>query len=71
MVKQAKASKAATAESNEDFGPDMTYFVCGSCARQYYDLNNYFYGTTSAKCLWCTKFPKAKDAIKTNVPSSN
>lgn len=63
-----KSTKPAV-ESNEDFGPPMTYFVCDSCARQYYDLNNYFYDTKSSRCMWCTKFPKAKNERATK-PSS-
>ncbi len=57
-------------ESNEDFGPPMTYFVCDTCAHQYYDLNNYFYDTKSSRCMWCTKFPKAKNE-RSVKPSSD
>ena len=61
MVKQAEKQNLV---AEEDFGPEITYFVCDSCAKQYYDINNYFYGTKSARCLWCTKFPKAKNERK-------
>jgi len=38
----------------------MHIYICQGCQRQLYDMDLYFYGTASTKCLWCSKFPKQK-----------
>lgn len=45
---------------NEDFGPDMVQFVCSVCDCKYFDVNMYFRGQASTKCLSCFKFGKVK-----------
>ena len=42
------------------YGPPMQTYICQSCEKQYPDTGLYFYGKSSVKCIWCTKFPKAK-----------
>ena len=54
-VKNQKASK----ESELDI--PMSTYVCTGCGRKLFDMNLYFYGKESTKCLWCTKFPKQKE----------
>ena len=39
------------------YGPAMQTFVCKSCSAKFPDTGLYFYGKSSVKCLWCTKFP--------------
>lgn len=67
----ARTSMKPVESKDEDYGPPMSYFVCDSCARQYYDINMYFYDTKSSRCLWCTKYPKAKNERKPAKPSSD
>lgn len=59
-----KSEPVADTEVVEDLGPELTYFVCDTCANRFYDLKNYFYDTKSTRCLWCSKFPKAKNESK-------
>ena len=49
---------------NEDYGPEMTRFVCSVCDCTYYDTNLYFRGQASTKCLSCFKFGKVKTVTK-------
>jgi hypothetical protein len=48
----------------EDFGPEMKTFICSSCNHRFPDTGLYFYEIVSNRCLWCTKFPKAKNERK-------
>lgn len=41
-------------------GPEMTTYICKGCNNKFPDTGLYFYGVSSTKCIWCTKFPKAK-----------
>ena len=43
-----------------DTGPDMLTFVCVGCSKKFADTGLYFYGVSSTKCIWCSKFPKTK-----------
>jgi hypothetical protein len=47
--------------------PEMLTYECKGCGGRFADLGLYFYGTSSTKCIWCSKFPKAKNVrtIKT------
>jgi hypothetical protein len=47
-------------DTTEDYGPDMQQFVCSVCEEKHYDINHYFKGTVSTKCLWCAKYSKVK-----------
>lgn len=40
------------------YGPPMQKFVCQGCAGIYFDTGLYFYGKSSIRCIWCSKFPK-------------
>lgn len=57
----------AVAGPADQIGPEMSTYVCSSCNQQYPDIGLYFYDVGSVKCIWCTKFPKAKNVrtIKT------
>lgn len=58
-VKKPAAKKVKFKPIDEnDYGPDLTHFTCSSCKVKYYDINLYFKGTKSKKCLSCIKFPK-------------
>jgi|LakMenEpi03Aug12_release.lakeMendotaPanAssembly.Ray.scaffolds.fasta_scaffold182642_3 hypothetical protein len=47
---------------------EISTYQCQACGGKFVDLGLYFYGTSSTKCIWCSKFPKAKkDAPKTTV----
>ena len=56
-VKPVKKVKPKPIDEN-DYGPDLVHFTCSSCKVKYYDINLYFKGTKSKKCLSCIKFPK-------------
>lgn len=45
----------------DQFGPDMLTYECQGCKGRFADVGHYFYGTSSTKCIWCAKFPKAKN----------
>lgn len=42
-------------------GPEMLTYICSDCKKQYPNIGLYFYGASSTRCIWCTKFPKAKN----------
>ena len=44
--------------------PEMLTFECKDCGQRFPDTGHYFYGTSSTKCTWCSKFPKAKNERK-------
>jgi hypothetical protein len=44
--------------------PEMLIFECTSCKQKFPDTGLYFYGTSSVRCTWCSKFPKAKNERK-------
>lgn len=46
-------------------GPTIEQFVCSVCDQKHYDINHYFYGVDSTRCMWCTKYNKQKPKIKT------
>ena len=43
-------------------GPSMSYFECVACKKRFMDTSLYFFEVKSSKCLWCSKFPKVKNA---------
>jgi hypothetical protein len=43
-----------------DCGPEMFTYVCTGCNQKFPDTGLYFYGVSSTRCIWCTKFPKGK-----------
>ena len=49
---------------DEDYGPDMSQFVCSVCDGRFFDVNLYFRGVASTKCIWCAKFGKVKPVVK-------
>lgn len=36
---------------------EMKVFTCKACKKKFPDMNLYFYGNVSEKCMWCRKFP--------------
>ena len=61
-----KQQEAATGPIDQ-IEPEMLTYECKSCSGRFVDLGLYFYGVNSTKCIWCSKFPKAKNVrtIKT------
>jgi len=53
-----------SSDTTEDYGPDMMQFVCTVCDSKYFDVNLYFRGQASTKCLSCFKFGKQKAVVK-------
>jgi hypothetical protein len=53
-----------SSDITEDYGPDMVQFVCTVCDLKYFDVNLYFRGQPSTKCLSCFKFGKVKAVAK-------
>lgn len=49
---------------DEDYGPDMVQFVCTVCDGKFFDVNQYFRGIASTKCMWCAKFGKVRPVVK-------
>lgn len=47
-------------KEEEDYGPPLKHFICETCKSKRFDMNLYFYGIESKKCLWCIKYPKTK-----------
>jgi hypothetical protein len=41
--------------------PEMLTYECKGCGGRFADLGLYFYGVSSTRCIWCSKFPKAKN----------
>lgn len=41
--------------------PDMLTFECVLCKKKFPDTGLYFYGVSSTRCTWCSKFPKEKN----------
>jgi hypothetical protein len=39
---------------------EMHKFTCVSCGKVNFDMNLYFKDIPSTKCMWCSKYPKAK-----------
>jgi len=48
-------------DSNE---PEMLTYECKGCGGRFADLGLYFRGVSSTRCIWCSKFPKAKNERK-------
>ena len=46
-------------------GPEMKQFVCVVCDQRHYDVNHYFYGVDSVRCMWCLKYNKKRPVVKT------
>ena len=44
--------------------PEMLTYEGKGCDGRFADLGLYFYGVGSTKCIWCSKFPKAKNERK-------
>lgn len=40
---------------------EMLTYECKGCGNRFPDVGLYFYGTSSLRCTWCSKFPKAKN----------
>jgi hypothetical protein len=55
--------KQQAAASGPD-GPDMKQFVCTVCDQRHYDVNHYFYGVDSTRCMWCSKYNKKRPVVK-------
>ena len=49
---------------DEDYGPDMSQFVCTVCDGRFFDVNLYFRDVPSTKCMWCAKYGKVKPVVK-------
>lgn len=47
--------------------PEMLTYTCQGCGGRFADIGEYFYGVNSIKCIWCAKFPKAKNERKNIV----
>ena len=45
----------------DQLGPDMLTYECKGCGGRFADVGLYFRGTSSTRCTWCSKFPKAKN----------
>jgi hypothetical protein len=45
-------------------GPDMKQFVCTVCDQRHYDVNHYFHGVDSIRCMWCLKYNKKRPVVK-------
>jgi len=43
---------------------EMLTYTCSGCNKKFPDMGHYFYGTSSTRCTWCAKFPKAKNERK-------
>ena len=44
--------------------PEMLTFECKGCGQRFPDTGLYFYGVSSVRCTWCSKFPKVKNERK-------
>lgn len=40
---------------------EMLTYECKGCGGKFADVGLYFSGISSTKCIWCSKFPKAKN----------
>lgn len=40
---------------------EMLTYECKGCGGKFADVGLYFRGVSSTKCIWCSKFPKAKN----------
>lgn len=40
---------------------EMLTYMCKGCGGKFPDMGHYFYGVNSVRCIWCSKFPKAKN----------
>lgn len=40
---------------------EMLTYECKGCGGKFADVGLYFRGISSTKCIWCSKFPKAKN----------
>jgi hypothetical protein len=45
-------------------GPIMKQFICTVCDQQHYDVNHYFHGVDSTRCMWCSKYNKKRPVVK-------
>ena len=54
-----------TAATDGPNGPPMKQFVCAVCDQRHYDMNHYFYGVDSVRCMWCNKYNKKRPVVKT------
>ncbi len=45
----------------DPFGPEMSTYECKGCGGRFADTGLYFYDVASTHCIWCRKFPKAKN----------
>lgn len=46
-------------------GPTIKQFVCAVCDQRHYDMNHYFHGVDSVRCMWCNKYNKKRPVVKT------
>lgn len=51
------AVKKTTKVTRELPEVEMKIFTCKACKKKFPDMNLYFYGNVSEKCMWCRKFP--------------
>ena len=52
--------KQQIAADGPEAEPEMLTYMCAGCKGKFPDTGLYFYGVSSTKCIWCTKFPKGK-----------
>lgn len=58
---QQQAAADGPVDQNE---VEMLTYKCSGCGGQFPDMGLYFYGVSSTRCIWCAKFPKAKNERK-------
>jgi len=61
LASKQQAAITGPVDQNE---PEMLTYTCSGCGGQFPDMGHYFYGTSSVRCIWCAKFPKAKNERK-------
>lgn len=64
MEKESNITEVDLIDQNE---PEMLTYECRGCGGSFADVGLYFYGTSSTRCIWCSKFPKAKNERKNIV----
>jgi len=68
MQSQPVAGELGPKQQEAVDGPvdvEMQTFQCQGCSGRFFDVGHYFYGVSSVRCTWCSKFPKAKNERKT------
>ena len=62
LAPRQRAAVTGPIDQNE---VEMLTYKCSGCGGQFPNTGLYFYGTSSTRCIWCAKFPKAKNERKT------